>query len=105
MVRLLHHILKLYFVKIILSRLLILAVLASLPLQAAQSSKGFLLVANKGDQTMGIIDSDAGRQIATVAENGVTGHELVASPDGKLAFVPIFGNAGVGKCRIFRQLS
>jgi YVTN family beta-propeller protein len=57
---------------------------------------GFLLVANKGDQTMGIIDPAAGQQLATVAEDGVTGHELVASPDGKFAYVPIYGNAGVG---------
>jgi len=65
--------------------------------QAAGSAKGFLLVANKGDHTMGIIDPVAGKQVATVEEDGVTGHELAASLDGKLAFVPIFGNAGVGK--------
>jgi YVTN family beta-propeller protein len=58
---------------------------------------GLLLVANKGNQTLGIIDPVAGRQIATVAEDGVTGHELAAAPDGKRAFVPIYGNAGVGK--------
>ncbi len=70
-------------------------------LNAAEShgdlARGLLLVANKGDHTLGIIDPVAGRQIATVAEDGVTGHEVVASPDGKRAFVPIFGNAGVGK--------
>jgi len=59
-------------------------------------AEGLLLVANKGDHTMGIIDPVAGRQLATVAEEGVTGHELVASPDGKRAFVPIYGNSGVG---------
>ena len=58
---------------------------------------GLLLVANKGNQTLGIIDPVAGRQIATVAEDGVTGHEVAAAPDGKRAFVPIYGNAGVGK--------
>jgi YVTN family beta-propeller protein len=57
---------------------------------------GFLLVANKGDQTMGIIDPSAGQQLGTVAEEGVTGHELAASPDGRWAYVPIYGNAGVG---------
>ena len=29
-------------------------------------------------------------------ENGITGHEVVTSADGKLAFVPIYGNSGVG---------
>jgi DNA-binding beta-propeller fold protein YncE len=59
-------------------------------------AQGFLLVCNKGDHTMGIIDPAEGRQIATVPEDGVTGHELAASPDGKRAFVPIYGNSGVG---------
>ena len=58
---------------------------------------GLLLIANKGNQTLVIIDPVAGQQIATVAEEGVTGHEVAASPDGKRAFVPIYGNAGVGK--------
>jgi len=58
---------------------------------------GFLLVANKGDHTLGIVDPSAGQQLATVAEDGVTGHELAASPDGQFAYVPIYGNAGVGQ--------
>jgi YVTN family beta-propeller protein len=32
-----------------------------------------------------------------VAEGGVTGHEVIASPDGRFAYVPIYGNSGVGK--------
>lgn len=63
----------------------------------AAESKGYVLVANKGDLSMGIIDPVAGKQIANVLEDGITGHELAASPDGKLAYVPIFGNSGVGK--------
>jgi DNA-binding beta-propeller fold protein YncE len=59
-------------------------------------ASGLLLVANKGEHTMGIIDPEAGKQIATIQEDGITGHELVASPDGKRAFVPIYGNSGVG---------
>ncbi len=61
------------------------------------SAQGLLLVANKGDHTLGLIDPGAGKMIATVPEDGVTGHEVVASPDGRLAFVPIYGNAGVGR--------
>jgi len=63
---------------------------------ASAKSTGYLLVANKGDHTLGIIDTAAGRQIATVPEDGTTGHEVIASPDGKRAFVPIYGNSGVG---------
>ena len=58
---------------------------------------GLLLVANKGDNSLGLIDLVAGRQIAEVAEGGVTGHEVTTSPDGKLAYVPIYGNSGVGQ--------
>jgi YVTN family beta-propeller protein len=63
---------------------------------ATPNGTGWLLVANKGDRALGIIDPVAGLQVATVAEEGVTGHEVVASPDGARAFVPIYGNAGVG---------
>ena len=59
-------------------------------------SLGLLFVANKGDRTLGIIDPSAGRQIAEIPEDGVTGHEVAASSDGKYAFVPIYGNGGVG---------
>ena len=63
----------------------------------APAPGGLLLVANKGDHTLGLIDPVAGRMVATVAESGVTGHEVVASPDGKTAYVPIYGNSGVGR--------
>jgi DNA-binding beta-propeller fold protein YncE len=43
------------------------------------------------------VDPVAGRQIVTVPEDGTTGHEVAASPDGRLAYVPIYGNSGVGK--------
>ncbi len=59
-------------------------------------SHGMLLVANKGDHTLGIIDPVEGKEIATVDEHGITGHEVAASPDGRRAFVPIYGNSGVG---------
>jgi YVTN family beta-propeller protein len=55
-----------------------------------------LLVAEKGGQSLAIIDPVAGNLLASVPEGGITGHEVIASPDGKLAFVPIYGNSGVG---------
>jgi hypothetical protein len=53
--------------------------------RAGAGPGGFLIVTNKGDRTLGIIDPELGRQVATVPQSGVTGHELVASPDGKTA--------------------
>ena len=61
------------------------------------SQNGVLLVANKGDNSVGIIDPVAGRQVAEIAEGGVTGHEIATSPDGRTAYVPIYGNSGVGQ--------
>jgi YVTN family beta-propeller protein len=67
--------------------------------QSAHSSAGqaTLLVANQGDRDLSIIDPAAGQQLAAVPEGGVTGHEVAASPDGRTAYVPIYGNSGVGK--------
>ena len=84
------------------SKLLLVALLAlggiTRPfLVDAAESHGLLLVDNKGDKTLGIIDPDSCRQIAVVEEDGQTGHEVAASPDGKRAFVPIYGNSGVGQ--------
>jgi YVTN family beta-propeller protein len=62
-----------------------------------RGSQGILLVANKGDATLGFIDSQNGAQVAPVAEGGITGHEVAASRDGRFAYVPIYGNSGVGK--------
>jgi YVTN family beta-propeller protein len=56
-----------------------------------------LLVANQGDRDLSIIDPAAGQQITAVPEGGITGHEVAASPDGRTAYVPIYGNSGVGK--------
>jgi YVTN family beta-propeller protein len=84
---------------LLLLLVLIVAMVPAPPGRAADNdSPGpLLLVANKGDHTVGLIDPRAGRQVATVDVNGITGHELVASPDGRLAYVPIYGNSGVGQ--------
>jgi YVTN family beta-propeller protein len=62
-----------------------------------KTSSGFLLTANKGSHSLGIINAQAGEQIVEVPEGGITGHEVAASPDGRTAYVPIYGNSGVGK--------
>lgn len=64
---------------------------------ANSGSSGYILTANKGSHTLGIIDPVSLKQVAEVPENGVTGHEVIASPDGKFAYIPIYGNSGVGQ--------
>ncbi|MGI9071664.1 MAG: cytochrome D1 domain-containing protein [Bryobacteraceae bacterium] len=86
--------------QLILSLILFLAsMLSPADAQSAASSAGqaTLLVANQGDRDLSIIDPAVGHQIATVPEGGITGHEAAASRDGRTAYVPIYGNSGVGK--------
>ncbi len=81
----------------ILPLVLVVAIAMVSEFSARAASRGLLLVVNKGDQTLGIIDVESGKQVAAVPEGGVTGHEVIASPDGRVAYVPIYGNSGVGK--------
>ena len=62
-----------------------------------QGQDGRLLVTQKGDRSLAIVDPAAGKVIVSVPDGGVTGHEVIASTDGRLAYVPIYGNSGVGK--------
>jgi YVTN family beta-propeller protein len=64
---------------------------------ALHAQEARLLVAQKGDRSLAIVDPADGKVLGSVPEGGVTGHEVIASRDGKLAFVPIYGNSGVGK--------
>src|ERR1700723_911809 len=63
---------------------------------SAETGPGMLLAVNQGEATLGIVDPRAGKQLATIAEGGVTGHEVATSFDGKLAYVPIYGDSSVG---------
>jgi len=67
--------------------------------QSNESAKprNLLLVVNQGDQSMSLVDPEAGIQIAKVKTNEVRAHEVTASPDGHLAYLPIYGDSGVGK--------
>jgi YVTN family beta-propeller protein len=63
----------------------------------ATPQKPLLVATNQGDRDLSIIDPVAARQLATVPEGGITGHEVATSPDGRIAYVPIYGSSGVGK--------
>ena len=65
----------------------------------AQNGKenGVLVVVEKGAMSLGIVDPVSGRLVASVPEGGKTGHEVAVSPDGRYAYVPIYGDSGVGK--------
>jgi YVTN family beta-propeller protein len=88
---------KIHFLRSLLlpAALLCLPSPAQSPTHTPIGSHGRLIVANKGDATIGIVDPASGRQLSVVAEEGITGHEVAVSPDGRTAYVPIYGNAGV----------
>jgi DNA-binding beta-propeller fold protein YncE len=68
---------------------------------AAQESmkKPMLLVVNQGDADVSLVNPRTQQQIATIAEQAPTmvGHEAAVSPDGRRAFVPLYGDSGVGR--------
>jgi DNA-binding beta-propeller fold protein YncE len=65
----------------------------------ASANAQSLLVVNQGDTSLSIVDPLSQKQIAVIAEGTPTmhGHEIATSPDGRTAYMPIFGNVGVGK--------
>ncbi len=75
---------------------LLASVLAIEPAAYAQSS-GTLLVANQTDHTLSFIDAAIAKQAFALQEDRITGHEVAVSPDGRTAYLPIYGNAGVGR--------
>ena len=48
-------------------------------------SQPMLLVANQGSHDLSLIDTKAAKQMVIVPVEGITGHEVAASPDGKTA--------------------
>lgn len=79
-------------------KLCVLSAFLAMPVVcAAQSPLAHLIVANKTDATIGLIDPAKGTQIAAVPEDGFTVHELTVLPDGRTAFAPVYGDSGVGR--------
>src|SRR5436309_15363450 len=71
-----------------------LAVLRSV--KAGPEGSGLLVIANQKEHTVLVVDPDDRRELARVVV-GVNGHEVMVSKDGRFAFVPIYGNSGVGR--------
>jgi len=55
-----------------------------------------LIIANQVEHTTLLVDPETRQQIASVTV-GVNGHEVAVSSEGRFAFVPIYGNSGVGR--------
>lgn len=70
---------------------------------ASSPAHGMLLVANSNDTEhragegyLTLIDGVTGEKLATIPDGGKTAHEVLASKDGRFAYLPIYGTGGVG---------
>jgi DNA-binding beta-propeller fold protein YncE len=85
-----------------LGRALIVLLLSLLAFVVARSgnsappANGLLVVANQKEHTLLLVDPESRRELAKISV-GVNGHEVAVSPDSRFAYVPIYGNSGVGK--------
>src|SRR5437870_2650890 len=62
----------------------------------APPASGLLVVANQKEHTLLVVDPDNRRELAKISV-GVNGHEVIVSNDSRFAYVPIYGNSGVGR--------
>jgi DNA-binding beta-propeller fold protein YncE len=57
---------------------------------------GRLLVVCKGDNTLEVIDLETAVNAGSVMASGFTPHEVVATDDGRFAYLPVYSDAAVG---------
>ena len=57
---------------------------------------GRILVVCKGDRSLEIIDLERGRSTGGVVSSGDRPHEVAASRDGTVGYVPVYSDVGVG---------
>ena len=59
-------------------------------------SQGSLVVVSQGNDSVTQVDPASGTKLISVTTKEVRAHEVAVSPDGRLAYLPIYGDAGVG---------
>lgn len=59
-------------------------------------SQGSLVVVSQGNDSVTQVDPASGTKLISLATKEVRAHEVAVSPDGRLAYLPIYGDAGVG---------
>ena len=85
--------------KILLSvgvSLMVFSVNALSQSMANPSSQGTLLVVSQGNNSVTQIDPETGAKPIFLTTHEIRAHEVAVSPDGRLAYLPIYGDSGVG---------
>jgi len=77
--------------------ILVLSSVSPTHVNAKEAGADVLLAINQGEATLSIFDPDTGAQLTKVVEGAITGHEVAASANGRLAYVPVYGNSSVGE--------
>jgi YVTN family beta-propeller protein len=80
----------------VITSISLVILLASTLGRSRPASRGLLVVANQFEHTALLVDPETRREVAKIVV-GVNGHEVAVSKDGHFAYVPIYGNSGVGK--------
>jgi YVTN family beta-propeller protein len=80
----------------LIASLMFLTLVAAGGRSPASPAHGVLVVANQREHTALLVDPETHQELAKVTV-GVNGHEVAVSPDSRFAYVPIYGNAGVGR--------
>lgn len=70
---------------------------ASFCTTAFAASSGAVLAVNENEGTISIIEPEHGAELAKIPEGGFAGHEVAVSPDGRFAYVPIYGDSNAGQ--------
>jgi YVTN family beta-propeller protein len=80
----------------VIASLILLTLAAGSARPPASTPHGYLVVANQKEHTALLVDPETRQEVAKFTV-GVNGHEVTVSPDSRFAYVPIYGNSGVGK--------
>ena len=63
---------------------------------ASAQGTGLLAVVNQKEHAVVLVDTATRKPVGAISV-GLNGHEVAASPDGRMLYVPIYGNSGVGR--------
>jgi YVTN family beta-propeller protein len=82
---------------IVFSAVMLSQSMSNQPPAMKASSQGSLLVVSQGNDSVTRVDPASGSKLLSLTTKEVRAHEVAVSPDGRLAYLPIYGDAGVGQ--------
>ena len=65
--------------------------------QGTPAHGGVLIAVNQGDRDISLVNPEQNEEFARIPLGATTGHEVATSANGRLAFIPIYGDSTPGK--------